>query len=155
MNVVSACALPVPLMVDSGADDSFIDETLAREAGLPLIQLSEPCTDQDLNGRTLARARATHCTASLTLLVSGNHRKKMHLFLIPSSASPAVLGFPWLATHNPPIDWASGTITAWSVNGIFIFIKYCYIFSTSLRTTSPDQSTRPWRATSTSRWPRG
>lgn len=106
-------SLPVPFMVDSGADDSFIDENVARHAGLPLVELTEPRTVQDLNGRTLARA--THRTTSLTLLVSGNHREQIQLFLIPSSASPAVLGSPWLTTHNPQIDWTSGTITAWSV----------------------------------------
>lgn len=77
---------PVPLMVDSGADDSFIDETLARQAGLPLVELDQPRVIQDLNGRTLAHA--TCHTASLTLLVSGNHREKIQLFLISSTASP-------------------------------------------------------------------
>ena len=106
-------SLPVPLMVDSGADDSFIDEALAKQAGLPVVQLPEPRTIQDLDGRTLARC--THRTTLLTLLTSGNHREQIQLFLIPSSAAPVVLGSPWLATHNPQIDWTTGTITAWSV----------------------------------------
>lgn len=57
-----------PLLVDSGADDSFIDETLARHAGLPLVELEEPHVVQDLDGRT--SARSSHRTALLTLLVS-------------------------------------------------------------------------------------
>lgn len=48
-------------------------------------------------------------------LVSGNHRKQIKLFTIPSAASPAVLGSPWLVIHNPQIDWSSGTLTTWSV----------------------------------------
>lgn len=106
-------SLPVPLIVDSGANDCFIDKTLAREAGLPLVKLPEHRTVHDLNGRTLARA--THRTTSLTLLVSGNHREQIQFFLIPSSAAPVVLGSLWLSTHNSQIDWVSGTITAWSV----------------------------------------
>lgn len=35
--------------------------------------------------------------------------------LILSAAVPAVVGFPWLATHNPRIDWSSGTLSTWSV----------------------------------------
>lgn len=130
MNIASSCSppprvvlrgkllwaresLPLPLLVDSGADDSFIDESLAMQAGLPTVALWEPKSVQDLNGRLLARA--THKTEPLTLLISGNHCERIQLYLIPSAASPAILGSPWLATHNRQINWVSGTITAWSV----------------------------------------
>lgn len=106
-------SLPVDLLIDSGADDSFIDETLARQAGLPLVRLAEPRVVQDLDGRTLARA--SFRTDTLSLLVSGNHHEQIQFFLIPSSACPVILGSPWLATHNPQLDWSAGTVTAWSV----------------------------------------
>lgn len=44
-------------LIDSGADDSFIDEDLEGQAGLPVVELSEPKTVLDLNGCTLARVR--------------------------------------------------------------------------------------------------
>lgn len=50
----------------------------------------------------------------MTLLVSGNHRELIQFFLIPSSSLPAILGFPWLACHNPQTDWTSGSVTGWS-----------------------------------------
>lgn len=34
--------------------------------------------------------------------------------MIPSSSAPAILGFLWLARHNPQIDWASGSLRGWS-----------------------------------------
>lgn len=46
-------SLLVPLMVDSSADDSFIDEVLGRRADLSVVELPEPCTVQDLDGRML------------------------------------------------------------------------------------------------------
>lgn len=107
-------SVSVPFMIDSGADDSFIDSELATRARIPLVELSEPRQVQDLNGRTLARA--THRTAPLTLLISGNHREQIQLYVIPSSASPAILCSPWLTKHNPRIDWASGTLAGWSVS---------------------------------------
>lgn len=55
--------LPLSLLVDSGADDSFIDKSLARQVGLPLEALSEPKTVLDLDGRTLAQI--THRTVVL------------------------------------------------------------------------------------------
>lgn len=48
--------LLVFLLVESGPDDSFIDETLARQAGLLLVELVEPRVVQDLVGRTLAQS---------------------------------------------------------------------------------------------------
>lgn len=81
-------------MVDSGTDNSFIDMSLARHAGLPIVELPEYRTVQDLNGRIIARA--THRTTSLTLLIS-----------LASSL--------WPVSHNPQIDWSASTIIAWSV----------------------------------------
>lgn len=90
--------LPLKLLVDSGADDSFIDENLARQAGLPLVELPEPKEILDLNGHTLAKVK--HRTDLLTVLVSGNHREQIQLFVIPSSSAPAILRYLWLACHN-------------------------------------------------------
>lgn len=100
--------LPLKLLVDSGADDSFVDENLARQAGLPLVELPEPKEILDLNGHTLAKVK--HRTDLLTVLVSGNQREQIQLFVIPSSSAPAILGYLWLACHNSRIDWATGFV---------------------------------------------
>lgn len=103
----------VSFLVDSGADDSFIDESLAKHAGLPLVSLAEPREVLALDGRPLARI--THRTDTLTFLLSGNHREQIQLYLIPSSSALAILGSPWLACHNPQIDWSTGSLTEGSV----------------------------------------
>lgn len=106
-------SLPLSLLVDSGADDCFIDETLAKHAYILVEVLSELRTILDLNGKPITHV--THWTKPLTLVISGNHREVIHLFLIPSSAAPAVLGSPWLAHHNPQLEWSTGSISGWSV----------------------------------------
>lgn len=105
-------SLALSLLVDSGADGSFIDKNLARQAGLPLVEFSEPKAVLDLDGRTLAKLM--HRTASLTLLVSGNHREQTQFFLILSSFAPAILGSPWLAHQNLQIDWSTRSLAGWS-----------------------------------------
>lgn len=55
------------------------------------------------------------CTKLLTLVVSGNHREHIHLYLIPSSSAGAVLGIPWLARHNPHVNWATSVLAGWSI----------------------------------------
>lgn len=104
--------LPLSFLVDCGADDSFINESLAREFRLPVQALTAPRTILDLNGKPITRV--SHRTSPLTLIISGNHRKQICLYLIPSAATPAVLASPWLARHNSRLDWMKGSMTGWS-----------------------------------------
>lgn len=103
----------VSFLVNSGVDNSFPNETLAKQASIPHVELSDPHTVRDLNGRTIALV--THRTGSLTLLASDNHHEQIQLFIIPSDASPAVLGSPWLASRYSQIDWTTSSISTWSV----------------------------------------
>lgn len=57
-------------LVDSGADDSFIDSSLVTTDGLPVELLPDPKDVNALDGRLLARI--THITAPLNVLLSGN-----------------------------------------------------------------------------------
>lgn len=41
--------------MDLGAEDSFIDERLGRQVGLWLVELAEPKTELDLDGRMFVR----------------------------------------------------------------------------------------------------
>lgn len=66
-----------------------------------------PLSDADVLPQSLLHTPLV----SLTLLVLGNHREQMQLFLIPSSACLVVLSSPWLTPHNPQIDWTSGLLT--------------------------------------------
>lgn len=71
-------SLPVSCLVNSGADDCFLDEALASQMGLLPVRLAEPRVVRDLDRRVLARS--THRSESVTLLVSGNHREHIQLY---------------------------------------------------------------------------
>lgn len=104
---------PCEALIDSGAEQSFIDEALARELEVPLIALREPLRVSALNGKLLAEV--THCTQEIQLVLSGNHVEKISLFLFKAPETPLVLGYPWLQRHNPQIDWSHSCVTGWSV----------------------------------------
>lgn len=106
-------SLPLSLLINSGADDNFLDEGLARQARIPIEGLATPRTILDLKGKPIAEV--THQTELLSLVISGNHREHISLYLIPSSAASAVLGSPWLARPNPQFNWVKGTLTGCSV----------------------------------------
>ena len=101
---------PVHILVDSGADENFIDTDLVQQFNLPLVIL--PKQVLVLDGRLLAPA--THHTAPLSFSLSGDHTETIKLFVIPSPNNPVVLGLPWLTLHNPTINWTTTSITPWS-----------------------------------------
>lgn len=55
---------------------------------------------------------ATHGTKPLTLIISAITLSRFDL--IPSSATSAILGSPWLVRHNSQLDWEKGWVAAWS-----------------------------------------
>ena len=106
-------SVPLQVLIDSGADDNFIDSDFVMQSKLPFEPLPEPKDVFALDGRLLAQV--THRTAPVSLKISGNHHEIISLYLIPSPMSPLVLGFPWLKLHNPHIDWANSSIINWSL----------------------------------------
>ena len=106
--------LLLSILLDSGADDSFIDQELVRRLRINTIRLDVPIETQALDGRTLTRVERR--TVPLNLLVSGNHYETLSLLVISSPFSPVVLGYPWFRTHNPQIDWGTGRILSWSTH---------------------------------------
>ncbi|KAF7641247.1 hypothetical protein LDENG_00287690, partial [Lucifuga dentata] len=101
--------LPLSALIDSGADDNFLDEELARQAGIPCEALDSPLRANALDGRLLAQVK--HITKPLLLLLSGNHCELIRFHLISSPQTPLVLGYPWLRKHNSQVDWSGNKIT--------------------------------------------
>jgi hypothetical protein len=75
------------VLIDSGADGSFLDATLASELNIPIQPI--PSTSE-------------------------NHSKTIQFLLIKSPQIPVVLGFSWLQQCNPLIHWSTGAIMGWS-----------------------------------------
>lgn len=58
----------------------------------------------------------THVSEPLVLSLSSNHMERICFFAFKAPLTPLVLGHPWLALHNPQIDWEKGRITGWGIN---------------------------------------
>jgi len=63
-----------------------------------------------LNGDALFTI--THVTEPASLSIN-NHTELIKFFLFHSPTRTLVLGHPWLASHNPHIDWPTGKIMGW------------------------------------------
>ena len=79
---------PVSALVDSGADENFIDAGFVSQVGIHLEQLPSPLNANALDGRLLALI--THRTKPLVLIVSGNHHEMLQFHVILSPLTPLV-----------------------------------------------------------------
>ena len=98
-------------LLDSGAKESFLDATVAAQWGVPLVEVSKPLVTSSLNGQRLGCI--TWATRPLKIRISGNHQEEISLLIIDTPHSPVVLGHPWMAKHQPQVDWARHEILEW------------------------------------------
>ncbi|KAI2655590.1 Transposon Tf2-6 polyprotein [Labeo rohita] len=92
-------------LVDSGADDSFLDAKFASQAGILTVPLDSPISVNALDGKFLAQI--THRTVPLLLVLSGNHRKVVNWSLpchssCLQSALPPVEDILPVSISEPP-----------------------------------------------------
>lgn len=86
------------VLVDSGADADLMDQSLASRLALKLLPLDQPLRATALNGQLLWQV--THRTESCQLTFSDGHTEQLSFLVIATTATPVVLGFPWLRRHN-------------------------------------------------------
>ena len=96
-------------MIDSGASQCFINLSLVRELGIPLVRLREPIALDVADGRPIESGAITHKTSPASMIV-GRHHEKIHFFVTNIGHHSIILGTPWLKKHNPQIHWPNSTI---------------------------------------------
>lgn len=101
-------------LIDSGAEASFIDEQWAREHGIPLADLEDSTPVFALDGSVISKVRLS--TRPVSLSISGNHQETIFFYIFQSPFCPVVLGHPWLAKHNPQINWTNNSILSWGLS---------------------------------------
>uniref|UniRef100_A0A3B3HTI1 Uncharacterized protein n=1 Tax=Oryzias latipes TaxID=8090 RepID=A0A3B3HTI1_ORYLA len=99
-------------LIDSGAEQSFIDDCLVSELNIPTEPLDIPVRAAGLGGQVLTHI--THRTKAVRLITSGNHHELIQFYITKTPQSPIILGFPWLRAHNPQFDWVNLHVTNWS-----------------------------------------
>jgi len=105
------CTIDMEALIDSGADESLMDEGLAKRLGLRTKRLEKPVKASSLNGHELFTI--THATEPVLLNIAV-HAELLSFYLYQSDTRTLVLGYPWLVKHNPHIDWSTGRVMAWS-----------------------------------------
>ena len=136
--------LQVPVLLDSGADASFICPSLVKKMEIATVPLASPMRPCALTGASLPEVMRV--TEPVKISISGNHQEEMVFLVMRSPRFPLVLGKLWLRKHNPQVDWVRGLITGWNPE----CHSTCLLSATTPATTSnpttyppPDLSSVP------------
>uniref|UniRef100_A0A8C5LL57 Uncharacterized protein n=1 Tax=Leptobrachium leishanense TaxID=445787 RepID=A0A8C5LL57_9ANUR len=100
--------------LDSGASGNFMDKQFAAKCLIPLVLKDRPLMVEAIDGNPLSCPHITHDTVSVCMKTGVLHHENICFQIIESPSCPVVLGFPWLAEHNPVIDWVQRDIKYWS-----------------------------------------
>ena len=98
----------IPTLLDSGANATFIDTSVAEQLGLPLEALATPICIFNVDGSHNSAGDVTHTTTITMEYLS--HRKELCTEVTNLGKNSLILGYTWLKKHNPMIDWQTGTM---------------------------------------------
>ena len=98
----------IPALLDSGANATFIDVSVAERLGLPLTPLNTPIRVFNVDGSRNSAGDVTHTTTILMEYLG--HREELTAEVTNLGKNSLILGYMWLQKHNPTIDWQTGVI---------------------------------------------
>ncbi|KAL0152240.1 hypothetical protein M9458_051963 [Cirrhinus mrigala] len=106
-------SLELTAMVDSGAALNLIHKDIIEKYQIPTQPCTPPIRIKGIDNALIGE-EITHHTRTLTLQVGLLHQESITLYVVDSPKHEAILGFPWLSTHDPDISWYHGELTHWS-----------------------------------------
>ena len=93
----------VKALLDSGAIELFMDTAFAKEKGFKMEKLKKPLLVRNVDGTVNAGGAITY-QVECNMFFKG-HVEKVRMNICNLGKTEMILGMPWLAAHNPEIDW--------------------------------------------------
>ena len=98
----------VEALLDSGATRLVMSSEFAKKQGFKLKKLEKPMNVRNVDG-SLNKERPIEYTVEVNIYYQG-HRERTEIDVIGGQKWTMILGMPWLARHNPEIDWRTGEV---------------------------------------------
>ena len=95
-------------LLDSGATGLFMDMTFAREKGFKMKRMKSPLLVKNVNGTVNVGGAIMH-QVECNMFFKG-HVERVRMDMCNLGKTEVILGMPWLAAHNPEIDWEKGEV---------------------------------------------
>jgi len=100
--------IAVKALLDSGATGLFMDTTFAKEKGFKMEKLKKPLLVRNVDGMANAGGAIMH-QVKCNMFFKG-HMERARMDVCNLGKTELILGMPWLAAHNPEIDWEKGEV---------------------------------------------
>ena len=100
--------ITVEALLDSGATGLVMSSEFAKKQGFKLKKLERLMNVRNVDG-LLNKEEPIENTVEVNIYYQG-HRERMEIDVIGGQKWTVILGMPWLACHNPEIDWKTGEV---------------------------------------------
>jgi len=100
--------ITVEVLLDSGATGLVISSEFAKKQSFKLKRLERPINVRNMDG-FLNKEGPIENTVEVNIYYQG-HRERTEIDVIGGQKWMVILGMPWLACHNPEIDWRTGEV---------------------------------------------
>jgi len=98
----------VKALLDSGVTGLFMNTTFAKEKGFKIEKLKKPLLVRNVDGTVNAEGAIVH-QVECNMFFKG-HVERARMDICNLGKIELILGMPWLAAHNPEIDWKKGEV---------------------------------------------
>jgi len=98
----------VKALLDSGATGMFMDRQTAARHGFKLQKLDKPIAIRNVDSTNNSRGAITH-QVECNVFYKG-HIERMRMDVYDLGKTEVILEMPWLAAHNPEINWETGEV---------------------------------------------
>jgi len=98
----------VEALLDSGATGLVMSSEFAKKQGFKLKKLERPINMRNVNG-LLNKEKPIENMVEVNIYYQG-HRERTEIDVVSGQKWTVILGMPWLAYHNPEIDWRIGEV---------------------------------------------
>jgi len=98
----------IKALLDSGTTGMFIDRQTAARHGFKLQKLERPLVVRNVDGTNNGRGAIMH-QVKCNVFYKG-HMERMRMDVCDLGKTKVILGIPWLAAHNPEINWETGEV---------------------------------------------
>ena len=100
--------ITVEALLDNRATGLVMSSEFARKKGFKLKKLERPMQVRNVD-ESFNRERPIENTVEVNIYYKG-HVERMEIDVIGGQKWGVILGMPWLARHNPEIDWKTGEV---------------------------------------------
>jgi len=98
----------VKVLLDSGATGLFMDTAFTKEKRFKIEKLKNPLLVRNVDGTANVGGAITH-QVECNMFFKG-HIERVRMDVCNLGKTEVILGMPWLAAHNPEIDWKKGEV---------------------------------------------